>query len=180
MFLFIQHSSLSFPWSLYLKWPSFMVISWNLWSPRILYPWNKELWSTTISPAHSLILTASTFQPYQDFLDPSTFLPAWLPISLFILQFIINCFNLSDQYFHQKLSPRQLWIHPSVTKLKELTASGILFKNEAWLSLGSFIYLQQVKETGHSHPKLCLPRGLAIAYMHYLVNYMLISSPQTD
>lgn len=34
---------------------------------------------------------------------------------------------------------------------------GVLFKNETWLSLGSFTYLQQVNKTGDSHPKLCLP-----------------------
>ena len=48
-----------------------------------------------------------------------------------------------------------------------------------WLSQGSFIYLQQVKQTGDLYSKFCLGEGgLAITYLHYLVNYMLISSLQ--
>lgn len=36
---------------------------------------------------------------------------------------------------------------------------GVLLKNEMWWWLGSFIYLQQVKETGDLHPKHCLLEG---------------------
>lgn len=49
---------------------------------------------------------------------------------------------------------------PIVPELKGFTAWGVLFKKETWLSLGSFIYFQQVsKEAGDSHPKLCVSKG---------------------
>lgn len=50
---------------------------------------------------------------------------------LFSLHLIVNCFNLSDQYFHQILSPRyQLWIHPNVTELKGFAVWGVLFNKK--------------------------------------------------
>lgn len=61
----------------------------------------------------SLIPTALTLQPYQDFLDPSIFLPAWLPISLFFTLYLtINRFYLSDQYSHQILPPKISALNP--------------------------------------------------------------------
>lgn len=47
----------------------------------------------------------------------------------------------------------------NVTQLKGSAAWGALLKNQTWLSLGSFIYLQQLKESGDSQPKLRLPKG---------------------
>ena len=47
---------------------------------------------------------------------------------------------------------------------------GCLFKNEMGLPLGSFIYLQQVKEGVHIQSSISLKGGLAIAHIHYLVN----------
>ena len=41
-----------------------------------------------------------------------------------------------------------------VTKFQGLATWGVLFKNETWLLQGSFIYLQQVKETGFSFKAL--------------------------
>ena len=58
---------------------------------------------------------------------------------------------------------------------------GVLRSKKTWLSPGSFIYLKQVKETGDSYPELCLPEGSlshCLYIVHYLVNYMLISSLQ--
>lgn len=43
-----------------------------------------------------------------------------------------------------------------VTEFKSFAAWDVLFKKEIWLSLGSFIYLQQGEEARDSHPKLCL------------------------
>ena len=43
---------------------------------------------------------------------------------------------------------------PSVIELKGFTTWGVSFKNKTWLSLGSFIYLQQVKDIRGSRPKL--------------------------
>ena len=64
----------------------------------------------------------------------------------------------------------------SVAQLKVFPAWGALFKNKTWLSQGSFIHLQQVKETRDSSAKLCIPEGrFSIAYIHYSVNNMLIS-----
>lgn len=52
----------------------------------------------------------------------------------------------------------------------EFTASRILFKIQMWLSLGCFFYLQQVKETVDSHPKLSPRRtGEPVAYLHWLM-----------
>lgn len=45
--------------------------------------------------------------------------------------------------------PGRCWDTPTsiVTRLEGFAAWGVLFKNKMWLWLGSFIYLQQVKET---------------------------------
>lgn len=66
-----------------------------------------------------------------------------------------------------------------VTKLKQLMAWVVVFKNKTWLLLDRFIYLQQVKEIGHPHAKLCLPKGRVGHCLYMLFGcYMLISSLQ--
>lgn len=55
---------------------------------------------------------------------------------------------------------------------------GVLFKNKMRLSLGSFVCLQQVEDRSHIQSSVSRKAGLAVAGMHYLINYMLISSLQ--
>ena len=67
-----------------------------------------------------------------------------------------------------------------VTEPKGFATWGALFKNRMGFWQGSFISLQQVRR-GDTYPKFCLQEGgLAIVSIHYLVNYMLISSLQLD
>ena len=55
----------------------------------------------------------------------------------------------------------------------------VLFPKNMWLSQGSSIYLQQVKEIGdHIQSSTSQKGGLALVHIHYVVNYMLISSFQ--
>lgn len=68
------------------------------------------------------------------------------------------------------------WSHV-VSELHRFATWDVLFKNEMCLPLGSFIYLQQVKEGVHIQSSISLKGGLAIAHIHYLVNSLLISSP---
>ena len=57
---------------------------------------------------------------------------------------------------------------------------GVLYaKMRPWFSQGSFIYLQQVKETEDSYPKLCLLEGILSHCLYTLFGQlMLISSLQ--
>lgn len=65
----------------------------------------------------------------------------------------------------------------TVTELKGF-GTCVLFKNEM-LSVGSFICLLQIKEMGiHIQSSVSSEGGFAIAYIHYLVNNMLVSSLQ--
>lgn len=45
-------------------------------------------------------------------------------------------------------------------------------RNETWLSLGSSIYLQQGKEAGDSHPKLCLLEGTLSHCLYTVFGYL--------
>lgn len=63
-----------------------------------------------------------------------------------------------------------------VTKLKVFATWDALFKNEMFLLQGSLIYLQQVMEDGiYIQGSTSWKGGSVIAYIHYLINYMLIS-----
>lgn len=75
------------------------------------------------------------------------------------------------------LSPGGQCTPPLGTRLKGSTTWAALLKHETWLLQGSFIYLQQGKESGFISKAVSPKRGLAffaVGYFHPLSSFLLI------